>query len=83
MTYPDHRALEAERQHMANVAAKYAGQPAQPAGLTAEEQATLLDIVRQYRAYVATSNSGVASPQVAMAWVYGLVANSALNDGSL
>lgn len=47
-----------------------------PKLLTPAEQATLLDIVRQYHA-------GTAAPQNAMAWVYGLVANSALNDGSL
>lgn len=47
-----------------------------PGQLTADEQNTLLDIVRQYR-------QGKATASIAMAWVYGLVANSRLNDGSL
>lgn len=48
----------------------------QSGSLTAEEQATLLDIVRQYHA-------GTQPASVTMSWVYGLVANSALNDRSL
>lgn len=39
--------------------------------LTPEEQAILLDIVRQYHA-------GTVAPNVAMAWIFGLVSNSKL-----
>lgn len=44
--------------------------------MSPEEQAILLDIVRQY-------HNDVVSAQTAMAWVYGLVVNSPLNDGTL
>ena len=75
-----HRAVKSKGS-ICKVCRQRAAQPAaapsrQPGLLTPDEQATLLDIVRQYHA-------GHAAPHNAIAWVYGLVANSALNDGSL